>query len=511
MKRTLQLVLIAIISLFQFQSVNAQLTPKDLGEPKYNGQGNPKTSKFVQFATITDSVTYTQQAEGLNIVTKSAPWIPVTWYATSDSGFVANGAYTVEARVAIHKSMKNGFFMEMQGTPGKRVKIDIDTTAIYNMTYSPSTAKEVIANNLDNRGMHTYRVAVDAADKAHIFRDGVKVGTTDADGLVSTSSYYKDIEVIQDDQFFEDFKDLATAPHGVNNATLSANLSGNWDITQSAWCKIGIDTTKANVKVGASSVWFNNGTTGELKITKKGLSAGKYKLSFWSKTKASGEAYKGTVTMLGTDPNRPAVKYKDGRPDSIPAYVGTDPHVVVLASQVLVPDNRNFGYREYAFDVIRDRDILITFHNGWSNTQKPGWANIWFDDMRIAKVEPVPFIRFGKDSEAGVTDFTFGSLTYDLTGAYSPAPSALAANKSELNSIYTTVSSGLMHVNYTLANTSKANIQLVDLSGRVLVQQRVSAIAGQNSTSISTSNLKGIYLLRVITAEAAETLKVEVK
>jgi hypothetical protein len=154
---------------------------------------------------------------------------------------------------------------------------------------------------------------------------------------------------------------------------------------------------------------------------------------------------------------------------------------------------------------------LITFHNGWSNTQKPGWANIWFDDMRIAKVEPVPFIRFGKDSEAGVTDFTFGSLTYDLTGAYSPAPSALAANKSVLNSIYTTVSSGVMHVNYTLANTSKANIQLVDLSGRVLVQQRVSAIAGQNSTSISTSNLKGIYLLRVITAEAAETLKVEVK
>jgi len=233
MKLKLLTALIAIISLLQFQTVNAQLTPKDLGTPKYNGQGNPKASKFVQQATITDSVTYTQQAEGYNIVTKSAQWIPVTWYATSDSGFVANGPYTVEAKIAVAKSMKNGFFLEMQGTPGKRFKIDIDTTAIYNMTYSPSTAKEVIVNNLDNRGMHTYRVAVDNTDKAHIYRDGVKVGTADADGLVSSSAYYKDIEVLQEDQFFEDFKELATAPHVANNATLYANLSGNWDITQS--------------------------------------------------------------------------------------------------------------------------------------------------------------------------------------------------------------------------------------------------------------------------------------
>ena len=511
MKLKLQITLIAIISILQFQSVNAQLTPKDLGTPKYNGQGNPKTSKFVQINTITDSVTYTQKTDGLNILTKNAQWIPVTWYATSDSGFVANGPYTVEAKVAVAKSMKNGFFMEMQGVPGKRFKLDIDTTAIYNMTYSPSTSKEVIVNNLDNRGMHTYRVAVDNTDKAHIYRDGVKVGTADADGLVSSSAYYKDIEVLQEDQFFEDFKDLATAPHVANNATLYANLSGNWDITQSTWCKMGIDTIKANVKVGLTSFWFNNGTTGELKILKKGLSAGKYKLSFWSKTKASGEAYKGSVTMLGTDPNRPAIKKKGTQIDSIPAYIGTDPHVVILASQVLVPDNRNFGYREYPFDVIRDRDILITFHNGWSNTQKPGWANIWFDDIRIAKVEPVPFIRFGKDSEAGVTDFTLSSLTYDMTGAYSPAPSGINETKNTLNSIYTTNTNGVLNVNYTLANSSKTNIQLLDLSGRILNQQIYVSNAGKNSTSISTSGLKGIYLLRVITPDAAETLKVEVK
>jgi hypothetical protein len=516
MKLKLHLPLIIIVGLLHLLPVNAQLTPKNLETLVYDGQGNPTAYKFGQLNTIKDSVTYTQTAEGFNVVTKSAPWIPVTWFATSDSGFVANGAYTVEARVAVAQSMKNGFFIEMQGAPGKRFKIDIDSAAIYNMTYSPSTAKEVIANNLDNKGMHTYRVAVDNADMAHIYRDGVKIGTAEVDGLVSSSAYYKDVEVIQDDQFFEDYIEsfnpafpspLAYATH----ATLKGSLA-NFDITYSTWCYMGIDTVQANVKVGATSMWFNNGTTGELKILKKGLEAGKYKLSFWSKTKAAGEAYKGSVKYIGTDPNRPAVKSKlNPTVDSIPAYIGTDPDVILLPSAVLVPDNRNFNYREYAFDLIKDGDIMVTFHNGWSNTQKPGWANIWFDDLRIAKVEPVPFIRFGKDSEAGVTDFTLGSLTYDLTGAYSPAPTGINETQNTLNTIYTTHANSMLQVNYTLANDSKTSIQLVDLSGRVLFQQNEVAFAGKNTSSINTAGMKGVYLLRVITAQEAKTLKVEVK
>ena len=526
MKQTLQLVLIAAISLIQLQNLNAQLTPKDLGTPVYNGQDNPTTSKFVQLNTITDSVTYTQTTDGFNVVTKAAPWIPVTWYATSDSGFVANGAYTVEAKVAVKTSMNNGFFIEMQGAPGKRFKIDIDTAAIYNMTYSPSTPKEVLANDLDNKGMHTYRVAVDNNDMAHVYRDGVKVGTADVDGLVSSSAYYKDVEVIQDDQFFEDYIDLFNPAHvwpttpkttpptpTVRTAEDAALLNSlfNFDITFSTWCHIGIDTVKANVKVGNTSMWFNNGTTGELKIKKAGLAAGKYKLSFWSKTKSAGEAYKGYVYMVGTDPNRPAVKYKDGRPDSIPAYTGTDPHVTVLQSQVLVPDNRNFNYREYAFDVTKDCDVMIVFHNGWANNQKPGWANMWFDDLRIAQVEAVPFIRFGKDNEAGVTDFTLGSLTYDLTGAYEPAPSGLNTNNMTVNEIVATNKNGQLFVDYTMLSDSKTNIQLLDLSGRVLSQQNILSIAGKNTTTINTSGLKGVYLLRVISTDSAKTVKVEVK
>ncbi len=512
MKLKLQILLFVAISLLLFQSANAQLTPKELGTPLYNGQGNPTTAKFTQIVTINDSVTFTQAEAGFNFVTKGSLYTPALWYATSDSGFVANGAYTVEAKLAVNKTEKgNGFIMETEGMPGKRFHIGIDTANIYNMTYYPSTAKEVIVGNLDNKGMHTYRVAVDNNDMAHVYRDGVKVGSADADGLISPKAYFKDVDVLQDDQFFENFTDLATPAFGTNNATLTANLSGNYDIVQSSWCKIGIDTAKANVKVGMSSVWFNNGTTGELKIRKNGLTPGKYKLSFWSKTKAAGEAYKGSVIAIGTDPDRPAVKFKGTQIDSIPAYKGTDPHVTIMPSAVLVSDNRNFNYREFPFDVTKDGDIWITFHNGWSNTQKPGWANIWFDDLRIAKVESVPFLRFGKDSEVGATDITLGSLTYDMTGAYEPAPSGIAQNKSVLNSIYTTNANGVMHVNYTLSNTSKATIQLVDLSGRVLNQQNVSAIVGKNSTTISTSGLKGIYLLRIITAEAAETLKVEVK
>ena len=274
---------------------------------------------------------------------------------------------------------------------------------------------------------------------------------------------------------------------------------------------MGIDTAKANVKVGLTSFWFNNGTTGELKFLKKGLTPGKYKLSFWSKTKSSGEASKGYVYMVGTDPDKPAIKKKGTQIDSIPAYKGTDPHVTILASQVLVPDNRGFNYREYPFDVTKDCDVMIVFHNGWSNTQKPGWANMWFDDLRIARVAPVSYLRFGKDSEAGVTDFTLGSLTYDISGAYEPAPTGIIETKSSLNSIYTTNANGMLNVNYTLANSSKTNIQLVDLSGRVLYQHNKISNAGKNLTSISTSSLKGVYLLRVITSDEAKTVKVEVK
>lgn len=501
MKRTLQLTLIAVICLIQIQTVNAQLTPKNLGTPVYNGQGNPTASKFVQINTIKDSVTYTQLTEGYNVLTKGAQWIPVTWYATSDSGFVANGAYTVEAKLAVAKSMKNGFQIEMQGTPGKRFKIDIDTAAIYNMTYSPSTAKEVIVNNLNNKGMHTYRVAIDNSDKAHIYRDGVKVGTADADGLVSSSAYYKDIEVIQEDQFFEDYISSYSPAFTPNNYPTHATFKGaigNFDITYSSWAYMGIDTVKANVKVGKTSMWFNNGTTGELKIRKNGLSAGKYKLSFWSKTKSVGEAYKGSIKYIGTDPGTPA-------------GTGSDPDIILLPTATLVPDNRNFSYREYAFDLTKDGDIMITFHNGWSNTQKPGWANIWFDDLRIAKVIPVSFLRFGKDSEAGVTDFTLSSLTYDMTGAYEPAPTGLNLNNATVNSVFTTNTNGQLNINYTLANGSETNIQLLDLSGRVLLQKNILSNAGKNTTSFATSGMKGVYLLRVTSNDTAKTVKVEVK
>lgn len=516
MKQKLQIALVALISLFQIQAVSAQLPVKDLGTPLYNGQDNPKLSKFVQLNTITDSVTYTQQENGYNVVTKSAPWIPVTWYATSDSGFVANGAYTVEAKVAVAKSMKNGFFIEVQGTPGKRFKMDIDTTAVYNMTYSPSTPKEVFANNLDNRGMHTYRIAVDNSDMVHVFRDGVKIGTADADGLISSSAYYKDVEVIQDDQFFEDYIESFNPafPSPLNYAT-HATLRGsvaNFDITYSTWAVMGIDTVKANVKVGNTSMWFNNGTTGELKIRKNGLAAGKYKLSFWSKTKAAGEAYKGSAKYIGTDPNRPAVKSKlNPTVDSIPAYTGTDPDIIILPVATLVPDNRNFNYREYAFDLPKDGDIQVTFHNGWSNTQKPGWANIWFDDLRIAKVEPVPFIRFGKDSEAGVTNFTLGSLTYDLTGAYAPPAETAVTTTNLVHSITTTSANDRLNITFSTENPSKTTVQLLDLSGRLVAQQNMVSTAGNNTTSVSTSGMKGVYLLRLLTAEQARTVKVELK
>jgi hypothetical protein len=98
-----------------------------------------------------------------------------------------------------------------------------------------------------------------------------------------------------------------------------------------------------------------------------------------------------------------------------------------------------------------------------------------------------------------------------MTGAYEPAPTGIIETKSSLNSIYTTNANGVLNINYILANSSKTNIQLVDLSGRVLYQQNTISNAGKNLTSISTSSLKGVYLLRVITSDDAKTVKVEVK
>jgi hypothetical protein len=468
----------------------AQLTTKNLGTPRYNGQGQPTTSKFALTTTIKDSIIFTQKPEGLNFLTKGSYYTPVLWYATPDSGFVVNGGYTVEAKVSITKSMKNGFNMEMQGMPGKRFHLNIDTTAIYNMTYYPSVAKEVLVNNLDNRSMHTYRVAIDAMDIAHIYRDGVAIATADVDGLLSSTPITKDLEEVMVDQFFEDFIDSyspAFAPNSyTTEPTFRANLSGNWDITYSTWAHMGIDTVKANVKVGKTSMWYNNGTTGVMTIIKRGLTAGKYKLSYWSKTKAAGEAQKGYIKMDGAT------------------------GAMLLPSAIMVNDNRNFNFKQFIFDVPTDGDIDIVFHNGWGPPDpKPGWGNIWFDDFRLTKIESMPYVRFGKDSEFGVTDMTIGSFTYDLTGAYAPELSGIHDNyMSSANLSATSVGNGMLNVRYTLTNNTDTKIQLLDLNGRILSSQSVAATTGENSRNISVSTVKGIYLLRLIANEKTATIKV---
>ncbi|MEI7503591.1 MAG: T9SS type A sorting domain-containing protein, partial [Paludibacter sp.] len=252
-----------------------------------------------------------------------------------------------------------------------------------------------------------------------------------------------------------------------------------------------IDTVKANVKVGLTSFWFQNGNTGQLKILKKGLTAGKYKLSFWSKTQNTWEGFKGSIKMVGSN-------------------------AVLLPSALLVSGNKNFNYREFPFDVNEDGDILITFHNGWEYTggpkNNPGWSSIWFDDLRIAKVSPLPYVRFGKDSEAGVTDFTLGSFTYDMTGAYEPAPNGITENKLQsANLSATQIGNGLLNVRFTLANNAETKIQMLDLNGRILTSKSVGATAGENSTTLSVSAPKGIYFLRLIANEKTATIKVSLK
>ena len=492
MKRKLQITLIACISLFFVPALKAQLTTKNLGTPKYNGQGQPTSFKFGQMATYTDSITFTQRPEGLNFLTKASLYTPVQWYAIPDSGFVLSGGYTAEAKVAITKSPKNGFNMEFQGLPGKRFVINIDTTAIYNMTYYPSAAKEVLVNNLNNRSMHTYRVAIDALDKAHIYRDGVAVATADVDGVFSTTPFTTDIENVLVDQFFEDLftqygyskpfvTGIATYPQ---EGAFTADLSGNWDITMSTWAHMGLDTAKANVKVGKSSVWYQNGTTGMLTI-KRPVTTGKYRFSYWTKSQSKYMQLKGSIAMDGTG------------------------GAILVPVNMMVGDNQNYNFRSFLFDVPNDGTLNITFHNGWSNTQNPGWASVWFDDLKLVKVDVVPYVRFGKDSEAGVTDITLGSFTYDMTGAY--APDHTAINTVELPSANLSASqagNGLLNVHYNLINSAETKIQLLDLNGRMLTNQSAYGISGENSSTIQAPGSKGIYLLRLIANEKTATIKV---
>ena len=496
MKRKLQIAFIACVSLFFVQAIMAQLTPKNLGTPKYNGQGKPTSFKFAQTGTYTDSITFTQRPEGLNFLTKGSLYTPVQWYAIPDSGFVLKGAYTAEAKVSITKSPKNGFNIEFQGLPGKRFVFNIDTTAIYNMTYYPSAAKEVLVNNLDNRSMHTYRVAIDALDKAHIYRDGVAVATADVDGVFSTTPLTTNIEDVLVDQFFEDlFTQYGySKPFTTNTATdltiypqegaFKADLSGNWDISMSTWAHMGLDTLKANVKAGKTSVWYQNGTTGMLTI-KRPVTVGKYRFSYWTKSQVKYMQLKGSIAMDGTG------------------------GAILVPVNMMVGDNQNYNFRSFLFDVPNDGTLNITFHNGWSNTQNPGWASVWFDDLKLEKVDVVPYVRFGKDSEAGVTDITLGSFTYDMTGAYSPDLTGINDTKMQnVNLNATQDGNGKLNVRYTLANNAETKIQLLDLNGRILTSQSVGGSVGENATTLSTSINKGLYFIRLIANEKTSTIKV---
>jgi hypothetical protein len=495
MKRKLQITLFACICLFFVQTSMAQLSIKDLGAPIYNGQGQPSAPTFLSTTTYTDSIIFTQKPEGLNFLTKGSLYTPVSWVSSSLTGFAVNGAYTVESKVSITKSMKNGFNMEMQGLPGKRFHINIDTAAIYNMTYYPSTAKEVLVNNLDNRSMHTYRVAIDATDKAHIYRDGVAVATADVDGLFSATPITTDIEDVLVDQFFEDLftqygpskpfvTGVATYPQ---EAAFTADLSGNWDIKMSTWAHMGLDTTMANVKVGKSSVWYQNGTTGMLTI-KRPVTAGKYRFSYWTKSQTKYMQLKGSIAMDGTG------------------------GAILVPVTMMVGDNQHYNFRSFLFDVPVDGTLNVTFHNGWDNKQNPGWASVWFDDLKIEKVDVLPYVRFGKDSEAGVTDMTIGSFTYDMTGAYAPGPTGISETKIQTSTLSATqVGKGMLNVRYTLTNNTPAKIQILDLNGRILTSQSVAASMGGNSVSLPFSSIKGVYLLRLIANEKTTTVKVVLK
>lgn len=485
MKKNVQSVLLA--SLFIAAPLWAQLPTRELSNKIYNGTGLPDETFFTNVITR-DSVTLNQSETGLNIQTKGSKFIPALWYFPAEKGFNASEALTVETRVAITKSEGNGCILEIQGKPGRRIEIAIDTTAVYNMTYYPVAGKELIAGDLDNRGMHTYRIAVDENDIAHIFRDNELLGKADVDGESSANLIYSVKSTLLNDSPIENLINYAVETSMIGGYEgeqgFLFDIANDCGITCSTWSKMGVDTLKANVKVGKTSLWFTNGTSGHLWF-KKQVTASKYKFSFWVRTRQPFHFSNGSVTLINENLDR------------IPILPGTTS---------FIPKNSNvdFVFRQLVFDVPEDGTIEIRI----SNAPAGAACHMWFDDIRIEEVIPQPYVCVGKDRDPGIHDFTWGGFAYDLSGAYAPAGDAkITSNKADDSRLQVcTAENGETTVNYTLDQPTGVTLSIVDLNGQVVSETAIYGNSGQNSTTLNVP-AKGIYLLRMTCAEQTLTTK----
>lgn len=484
MKKTINLLVIALLSFLGTETL-AQLTVKgDLANKIYDGQGRPDSTVFTKNIGKPDSITFIQTEQGYNVAARSVNFSPILWYLPQTSGFNINGGYTVEANVAVEKSTTNGFILEVQGEPGKRFQIGIDTSSIYNMTYYPSTEKEVIANNIDNKGMHTYRIAVDENDMAYVYRDAESIAMLDADGTVSNRAMYKGTETLMKDSVIEIHNSFATPPHPSTKYPEEGGfifaLSTESDITYSTWATLGIDTISANVKVGESSLWGANGTSGKVTIRKTVTTPGRYRFSYWSKTRLAWHKYSGSISLL----------------------VGEEKQVLVANNQ-MIPGNMNYNFKSYVFDVPVEGIVEITLFNN------PGTAcHFWLDDMKLERVENENYVCFGKDNEEGSETFTIGAFAYDMTGAYAPDTESginIIQGK-EANISVVQSGSRIVNVNYELSKDEVVVMQMIDMTGRIQEIREINSHAGINSMTLNTPT-SGIYLLKFISSETTAAVK----
>jgi hypothetical protein len=487
MKKTTLFLVVTILSICA-TNLQAELPVKGMLTNKlYDGQGKPDSLIFTKNIGKPDSITYTQTAEGLNLNVRSVNFSPILWSLPASKGFAISGPYTVEAKVAVNKSTTNGFILEMQGVVGKRVQIGIDTNSVYNMTYYPSVVKEVIATNLNNKLMHTYRVAVDATDKAYIYRDSEPIGLIDVDGAISSRAAYKGVESILKDSVIETLNSFATPPHPAkkydNEGGFLFALSTDADITYSSWATMGIDTIKANVKAGASSLWGTNGTSGHVWIKKLVTNPGRYRLSYWSKTRLAYHKYTGSIKLLSTDT------------------------VTLIASNTMINGNLAYNFKQYVFDVTKEGTIVVDLINNPTAA-----CHFWIDDLKLERVENESYVCFGKDNEIGDEDFTMGGFAYDMSGAYAPdANSGVYTIKGNTaNIIVSQNGSKSMNVSYELTQNETIGLQLIDMTGRIIKTQHIESYVGRNSFTIQTPT-NGIYLLKLTSKASTIAVKFAVK
>ena len=106
------------------------------------------------------------------------------------------------------------------------------------------------------------------------------------------------------------------------------------------------------------------------------------------------------------------------------------------------------------------------------------------------------------------SDYSLGDIRYLCFNDYiTGVPQSVASQSSKL-SVYPNPVADQLQIEYQTAKAGNTQIEILDLQGKLLLQQALGSTAGTNHDQITVTKLaKGIYLCRVNNGKSIETIK----